>query len=152
MSNFRNRFSPPVSVKSPKGKEPAQQQFKDDCDINSIMARFQKTGAIDHVAVYQPEYGLATPQDLHAAMNLITKAERMFADLPSSLRRRFDGDPRKLFEFVQNHENADEAKELGLALSPAAAAKHAELAAAAAAAEASGTPPPETEPELEPSA
>lgn len=114
---FKTRFSPSERVLSPEGVEHAQQQFKDDCDINSIMARFQKTGAIDHVSMHQPQYGEATPVDYHTAMNIITKAQQMFADLPSSLRRRFDGDPSKLLEFVQDPDNADEAAELGLALS-----------------------------------
>lgn len=116
----KNIFSPSERVVSPVGEEPAQQQFKDDCDINSIMRKFQKTGAIDHVAKHQPVYGVATPMDYHEAMNTITAAQSMFADLPSSLRRRFNGDPAELLEFVQNPDNADEAKELGLALSDAA--------------------------------
>lgn len=114
---MKNKWSPSEQVPGPVGQEPAQQQFKDDCDINSIMRRFQKTGAIDHVASYQPQYGMASPVDLHQAMNIVTRAERMFADLPSSLRRKFNGDPRELYEFVQNPDNEVEAKELGLALS-----------------------------------
>lgn len=133
---FKNRFSPREAVVSPVGVEPAQQQFKDDCDINSIMRRFQKTGAIDHVAKHQPQYGVWAPGDLHQALNIVAQAESMFADLPSSLRRRFNGDPSELLAFVQDPNNADEAAELGLALSDVAAAEAAVLAEERRAAEA----------------
>jgi len=155
----KNRFSPSEKVVSPTGHTPAQQQFKDDADINSIMKRFQKTGAIDHVAKHQPQYGVSTPQSLHEAMNIVTKAESMFADLPSSLRRRFNGSAAEMLEFVQNPENEEEAKKLGLALSDKAAAKAAEIREAAAASEsaAAGSPasdsasvdPPPAEPPAE---
>lgn len=130
---FKNRFSKSEKVLSPKGVEKAQQQFKNDCDINSIMARFQKTGALDHVSRYQPQYGIASPNDYHKSMNIITRAQQMFDDLPSSLRNRFNGSPEELLEFVQNPENAKEADELGLALSDKAAKEAAVLAEKAAA-------------------
>ena len=115
-------------VLSPKGVEPAQQQFKDDCDINTIMARFQKTGAIDHVSKHQPEYGFASPTQFHEAMNIVSFVQSMFNDLPSSVRNEFSNNPEAFLEFVQDPANADRARELGIALSPEAAAKAAELA------------------------
>lgn len=148
----KNIYSKSERVLSPEGKEPAQQQFKDDCDINSIMRRFQKTGAFDHVAAHQPQYGEVSPLSYHESMNIISQAQSMFADLPSSLRRRFNGDPSELLEFVQNPENAVEAQELGLALSDKAAAEAAAKAAEAASVGAGegspaseGTEPPPSE-------
>ena len=128
---FKTRFSQSERVVSPVGVEPAQQQFKDDADINSIMRRFHKTGAIDHVAAHQPRYGFANSQTLHEAMNIVAQADSMFADLPSPLKRKFNGNPAELLEFVQDPANEAEAKELGLALSDEAAAKAAELQEAA---------------------
>lgn len=146
---FKNRFSESERVVSPEGIEPAQQQHKDDCDINSIMRRFQKTGAIDHVSRHQPMYGEVSPMDYHESMNIITRAQQMFDDLPSSLRRRFNGDPSELLAFVQNADNAEEAEELGLALSDEAKAVADTRAAAAAAlaeVEATADPPPPNDP------
>lgn len=139
-AKFKTRFSKSEQVISPRGETPAQQQFKNDADINSIMARFQKTGAIDHVSKHQPIYGIASPFGYHEALNITTQAQNMFADLPSSLRNKFNGNPSELLEFVQNPENAAEAKELGLALADDAAAKAAEIEAALAAEEAPVTP------------
>lgn len=127
----KNIYSPSERVVSPVGQTPAQQQFKDDCDINSIMKRFQKTGAIDHVAQHQPQYGVHTPQSLHEAMNIVAQADSMFNDLPSSLRRRFNGSAAELLEFVQDPANESEAETLGLALSDDAQLRADEIRAAA---------------------
>lgn len=115
---IKDRFSPSEKVLSPAGVEPAQQQFKKDADLNSIMAKFQKTGAMDHVKIYESEYGFASPTDYHASMNTIVKAEAMFSALPSSLRNRFENKPAAFLEFIQNDENRQEAIELGLITTP----------------------------------
>ena len=140
----RNTYSPRVSVISPPGHTPAQQQFKEDCDVNTIMRRYNKTGLIDHVKTHQPEYGFATPKQYHDSMNLIARAESMFNDLPSELRNEFHNNPQAFLEFVQDPKNAERANELGIPLSDKAAAKAAQIAeeAAQAASELSGTAKP----------
>lgn len=140
---MKNMWSPSEKVISPKGVKPAQQQFKNDCDINSIMARFQKTGAIDHVAKHQPQYGDSNPMDYHQSMTIIANANSMFADLPSSLRRKFNGNPAEFLEFVQDPKNEAEAKELGISLSPEAKAKAEEIAKSQTPAEPPAEPPAE---------
>jgi phage internal scaffolding protein len=110
----RNRFSKRVVVISPTGEGRAQQQFKDDADINSIMRKFQRTGAIEHTKEFQDDYNIATGQTLHEAMNLVTQAQTMFMALPSSVRARFDQDPTKFLDFVQDDKNIEEARKLGL--------------------------------------
>ncbi len=122
----RNAYSPRNSVVSPCGDGAAQQQFKEDCDINTIMQRYQKTGAIDHVSKHQPQYGFASPNDYHQSMNLIATADSMFNDLPSNIRNEFNNNPQAFLEFVQDPKNADRAIELGLALAPQAAEAAAE--------------------------
>ena len=92
-----------------------KQSFKDECNINKIMARFQKTGAIDHYMTYSPQYGDTTACGLHEAMNIVANAETMFEELPSSLRKKFHNDPAEFLEFVQDEKNLEEMRELGLA-------------------------------------
>ncbi len=46
----------------------------------------------------------------------------MFNDLPSNIRNEFSNNPQAFLEFVQDPKNAGRAKELGLELSPQAAA------------------------------
>lgn len=114
----KNIFSPRTRVVKQPGKGRAQQQFKDDCNINIIMKRYQKTGAIDHYAKYGQEYGQASPVTLHEAMNIITRAQTMFNELPSTVRNRFDNSPQDFLAFVQDGKNAEEAKALGIGLAP----------------------------------
>ncbi len=120
----KNRFTPSQRIVSPAGIKPAQQQFKDDADINSIMRKFQKTGTIDHSAAHQANYSMATGPRLHEAMNLVAQANSMFEELPSSIRNKFENQPSAFLDFVQDPENGDEAKELGLDLAPEAQAKY----------------------------
>lgn len=88
--------------------------FKDEVNINNIMARFQRTGAIDHYMKHAPTYGDATPVQLIDAQNIIAKANEMFDDLPSSIRKRFNNDPAQFLDFVQDENNAEEMVKLGL--------------------------------------
>lgn len=91
-----------------------KQDMKDECDINRIMARFQKTGAVSHVKEYGGQYGFAPAVTFHESVEIVRKAQEMFDDLPSKLRKKFDNDPEKFLAFVQDEKNADEMLELGL--------------------------------------
>ena len=93
----------------------AKQSFSADCDINNIMARYQKTGIITHVAAQQGDYkDLPNYEDFHASMNAVAAANSSFASLPSSVRSRFENDPGKFLDFVQDEANADEMVSMGL--------------------------------------
>lgn len=91
-----------------------KQSMRDECNINLIMARYQRTGAVSHVNRRGAEYGFAPALDFRQAMELTRKAQAIFDELPSSLRKRFRNDPAQFLEFVQNPENAEEMRELGL--------------------------------------
>ena len=128
---IKNHYSPSERVLSPKGIKPAKQEFKADTDLNTIMRKFQKTGAIDHSKIHQGSYGIASPVQLHEALNLVNTAETMFNELPSSLRNKFENNAEKFLAFVQDDKNYDEARNLGLLLEPAAQAAAEEAAGAA---------------------
>lgn len=91
-----------------------KQSFKEECDINNIMSKYQKTGLLDFVNEHEAQYGDATGIDFQEALETVRSAQEMFADMPSSVRRRFDNDPAAFLEFVNNPDNRDEAVELGL--------------------------------------
>lgn len=110
-SSPRYRFALDCS----KDKPATKQSFADSCDVNKILARYQKTGALDHVAKHQPTYGFATDIQFHEAMNIVATATSMFEDLPSSIRTKFNNEPGEFLAFVQDPDNADELVELGLA-------------------------------------
>ncbi len=90
-----------------------RQSMREECDINSIMARFRKTGAVTHFARHEARYDFADGITFHNAMNVVTEAQTMFANLPAHLRERFV-DPGAFLDFVQDEANAEEMVELGL--------------------------------------
>jgi phage internal scaffolding protein len=92
----------------------AQQHMKDECDINVIIERFGVTGEIPQTPV-SPQYGdFSGVTDYHSALNQIQATMDDFMALPAKLRVRFDHDPVKLLEFLENDQNRDEAIHLGL--------------------------------------
>lgn len=109
-----------VTFNSKPGFGRTKQSFKDDTDINNILARYIQTGTLDFANKHQPQYGDVLVSDFQEAMNLVAQANSMFADLPAALRNRFENDPAKFLDFVQNEANTAEAISLGLgtALTP----------------------------------
>ena len=92
----------------------AQQHMKDECDINVIVERFGVTGLLPQTPV-SPQYGdFSGVTDYHSALNQINATMDDFMALPAQLRVRFDHDPVKLLEFLENDQNRDEAIHLGL--------------------------------------
>jgi len=88
----------------------------ESCDINNILATYDRTGVINHLSHRQPLFADFTDfPDYQTALNIVIEAENSFADLPSSLRSRFDNDPGKFVEFCSDPENSDALVEMGLA-------------------------------------
>ncbi len=98
----------------------AQQHFKEECDINTILERFNITGMLPQ-SILSPRYGDFTGiGDYHTALNRVIAAQDEFEALPAPLRARFDNDPAKLIEFLNDESNRPEAEELGLVAKAAA--------------------------------
>ena len=99
------------------GPSMTHQSMMAECDINRIMAKWQKTGVLEHRNTHEGNYGDFTdvPQNYHEAMEQILAAEEMFSSLPSTVRKKFGNDPGNFLEFVSDKENAAEMVELGLA-------------------------------------
>lgn len=93
----------------------AQQQFKDDCNLNSIMERFNATGEMSHFHNIAAQYGDFTHvTDYQTSLNTIIAAQATFDALPASLRKRFDNDPSQFVDFCSDEKNRDELRSLGL--------------------------------------
>lgn len=71
-----------------------KQSFKDECDINTIMAHYEKTGIITHMTETQGQYlDLPDSMDFQDALTLVSHASDAFDNLPSVLRDRYKNDP-----------------------------------------------------------
>lgn len=92
----------------------AQQHFKEECDINNILQKFNITGILPE-APLSPRYGDFTGiGDYHTALNRVMAAQDEFEALPAQIRARFDNDPAKLIDFLDDEANRPEAEKLGL--------------------------------------
>ena len=70
-----------------------KQAFKDSTDINKMLAKAQRSGSISHLLKYDKAvYGEFEGFDLLTAHTRVQKAQRIFNDLPSEVRREFQGD------------------------------------------------------------
>ena len=107
-----------------KNDEPSmtQQQFKDEADINTIMARYQKTGVlVDPLTqvTRKPMFDdFSNLGDFRDHQQSVIDAQELFMQLPSTLRARFANDPAELLQWLSNPANKDEAIELGLMSKP----------------------------------
>lgn len=115
----RSAYSPkvpvqwmPLASELPYGR--TKQAFKDECDINTIIKRFLRTGQLDLANKLEPRYGDCTGIEFQAACEKVAAAKSLFAELPAALRNRFDNEPAKFLDFVHDDRNIDEARELGL--------------------------------------
>ncbi len=126
-----------------------QQCHKDECDIEKIMSRFQRTGTISHVNKYQGVYADYSEYDFAEQTRRLNAGIEVFDALPGEVRREFNQDPQAFFNFVNDPANKDDLLEKlpalakpGTQLPPQRISQGAdELAAVAAASEpASETP------------
>lgn len=92
-----------------------EQHHKDQVEINNILAKYERTGVIDHRNKYEGQYNDLAAYDYQENMFKIAAANTMFEELPSGLRARFNNQPAQFLEFVQNPRNREEMIELGLA-------------------------------------
>lgn len=110
-----------------------KQSFKDECDINRIMARYQVTGVLpEQLMPGSPQYVDVTGIDYLEGMQKIAAAQSLFNGLPAAVRLKFENDPGKFLDFAQDPDHQEELIELGLATRP----PHAPLPAAPAQSEA----------------
>lgn len=116
MPTFRKPYGPPVKVQLASGQPSrAMQSFKDECDINNILRRYQKTGLISHVQRFQGKYSdLSSVPDYHQAMQIVLDANEAFDSLPSTVRKACNNDPVQFLQLVSDPEKRDQAVALGL--------------------------------------
>lgn len=100
------------------GDEPSmtRQEFADECDINGIMAKYEKTGMLP-VNGSQPSYVdfTSVPSDLQEALRVMIDAEAAFMSLPATVRKEFDNDPLRFVEYAQDGSHLEQLRAWGLA-------------------------------------
>ena len=93
-----------------------RQEFADECNINILMEKYEKTGIISHVNPRNPQYlDLSDVPDLMTAHQIIQTATTEFMALPAKVRCDFDNDPMAFVKFAENPDNIGKMREWGLA-------------------------------------
>jgi len=96
------------------GRGKTEQSHAKQTDINYILKDYAKTGYIKHAKEHQGKYDDVTSQDFQEAMFLVTQAQNMFNELPSSIRKEFGQNPEEFLNFVQNKDNENYLASLGI--------------------------------------
>lgn len=91
-----------------------KQSFAEECDINTIVRRFNLTGQLP-VGAWMPTYedfdGIV---DYHSLMNAKVAADQAFMKMPAEIRTRFNNDPGAFVDFCSDDKNRAEAEKMGL--------------------------------------
>lgn len=112
------KFGDRKRVKQEQGPEESQvqQHLAADTDINNIMAKYQKTGVLQHVTKLAGEYGdFSDVPDYKTAIERLMAADELFMELPARVRDRFGNDPAQFIDFASDEKNIEELRKLGLA-------------------------------------
>ncbi len=92
----------------PKGEGRTEQHHARACDINTIMAKYLKTGVMDHISKYQPIYGDVTSADYKKSMDLVAGVKTEFEELPAYVRKEFGEDVNEYLKAMQTPEGVQE--------------------------------------------
>lgn len=118
MKRYTKRYDVPkiAGIDFKKVKSITQQHFKERCDVNYILAKFAKDGALDpnDLSKKMPHYGDYSQVNYLAALEVVTRAKADFDILPSSIRAMFSNDVSQMLDFIADPANAEEAVRLGI--------------------------------------
>lgn len=122
MVEFYTRYKAPKSPVADSSKPSlTQQEFKESCDINNILAKFsvqaQALGVDPSQLMPQDQgtYGdFSNLDDFQTAQNKIAFLNDQFSNLPSSIRRKFGDDLNTFINAVSDPNRIDELGDLGV--------------------------------------
>lgn len=99
-----------MGTKQPEKYEDGRtkQSFKDETDVNLIIAKHTRMGTLSHLEQWGGQYGDFSDFDFQEAQEQMANAHSMFEQLPATVRAQFRNDPGKFLEFVNDPENADD--------------------------------------------
>ncbi len=89
-----------------------EQHHAKSCDINTIMARYVKTGVMDHISKYEPRYGDVSSADWQAAQNLVAGVKTEFEELPAYVRDYYEGNADNYLDAMQTDEGVNELRNI----------------------------------------
>lgn len=119
MVSFRTAFDRLRVVKDFLKPSLTKQAHKNECDINRILAKYDKKKTMDYLSTIPlPSGDASNVPDLRTALALVNRANSMFDALPSKIRSRFENDPVRFYDFCNDPKNLDEMVSLGFVKKP----------------------------------
>lgn len=95
-----------------------QQHFKAECDIHTILDRYEKTGyLVDplQIRTTKPMFDDWTQvPDFREVQERIIAVKEMFDGLPAKTREIFNNDPANLVEYLASEPTTDQLVEMGI--------------------------------------
>lgn len=88
-----------------------KQSFKDETDVNQIIAKHTRMGTLSHLEQWGGQYGDWSNFDFQEAQNQIANATSMFEQLPAAVRNQFANSPEQFLNFVNDPANKDDLAE-----------------------------------------
>lgn len=102
-----------------EGPSLTRQEFAEECDINSLMSRYDAhvIGGPGNLRPKEPIYFdfADAPQTLMEYMQFQKDAEAQFMLLPAVVRKEFDNDPIEFVAYASDPGNIDQMRSWGLA-------------------------------------
>lgn len=97
-----------------------KQEMAKACDINVLMARYQKTGQpISHINASKSNYGdYSNVDDYLGALMKVQAAQSSFAELPAEVRDLCRNDPGMFLQFMDDPDQLDARVLYGLVEEP----------------------------------
>lgn len=119
MPNMRMPYDRERVVQPSGGISRTKQEYKDDVNVNLIVARFRATGNMTHLNRREPMYGdFSNPLDLQVQMEQVARAQQEFDTLPASVRQAAKNDPVTYLEMCLSEEGLDVLEAAGLPVEP----------------------------------
>lgn len=94
----------------------AQQQFKEECDINTIVENFGLTGTLPLQNKVPINAEFIDVMDYQESLNKLMEADAAFMKMPAKIRSEFQNDAGKFVDFVSDPKNIEKCREWGLAM------------------------------------
>lgn len=93
-----------------------KQSFREEVDINKIVARSRAGQIVSHVARGVPTYqDVSDVGDYKGALDMVRNADAFFQKLPAKVRAAFGNDPAAFLDATESNEGRAKLVELGLA-------------------------------------
>lgn len=115
-SSYRGRKRHQISF---AGQGRTHQEHKAECDINTIVTRWRKSGEVAHQNPHEGGFGdFSDGADYHTQVNRIMEAEEAFQAIPARVRAIAQNSPATFLDMCDDPQQLELLVDAGLKLEP----------------------------------